>query len=91
MIWISFSPLAMILIFITIISVVVECTLTLSLTQNVFPTKGDSFDPFEDEYVRKVLRMDRKSATKMPILDDDTFMYNLNHSIYDMIGKYFVG
>jgi hypothetical protein len=72
------------LLFLLMVGGIVECTVMSPLTENVYLTTND---PFEDVYVRTILRMDRTTVTKLPILNDDIFLFNLNHSIDDMTGK----
>jgi hypothetical protein len=67
---------------------VLECNFT-SLAQTVFLAKNLHDDPFEDEYMQTVRRMDRKALSKIKKLDDDTFLLNLNRNIDDITGKFF--
>ena len=72
------------LLFLSITVSTIKCTVMLPSRQNVDVMTND---PFDDVYVQTILRMDRKLVTKLPILDDDIFLFNLNHSIDDMTGK----
>ncbi|CAF4166903.1 unnamed protein product, partial [Adineta steineri] len=54
----------------------VQCYLdSSSLKHNV------QFDPFEDEYIRTILQLDRKALMEIPILDDDTFISQMNNIV----------
>ena len=68
---------------------IVKCDLISSLTQNVFSTKDFRFDPFEDVYLQTILHMDEKALLKMPILDDDAFLSQINEPVDTKNGELF--
>ncbi|CAF0999290.1 unnamed protein product [Rotaria sordida] len=43
-------------------------------------------DPFDNPYLKAILRMDIKALMKIPILDDDTFISQFNKSNSDVNG-----
>ncbi len=65
---------------------VVQCDLTPPLSvESVLVDE----DPFRDPYLRTIFRMDKKSLMKSPILDDETFLSQLNKGIIVNKGELF--
>ncbi|CAF1253017.1 unnamed protein product [Rotaria sordida] len=65
---------------ITITHIVQSDRASSSLVHNVLTTDELHIDPFEDPYLRTVLRMDSKTLMEIPMLDDATFISQLNES-----------
>ena len=70
--------LALLLVLLVNTSNFIHCDLSLPLLKN---------DPFEDTYLKTVLCMDIKALMKIPILDDDTFISQLDKSISNINGE----
>jgi hypothetical protein len=67
---------------------VVQCDFaSTSLVQNVSMNEDLSTNPFEDWYLRTILSMDRNTLMRMPILDDATFLKQLNEGVIDKKGE----
>ncbi len=62
---------------------VVECDLISSpLNQN------SRNDPFQDPYLQTIFCIDRKTLSKIPILDDDRFLLQLNERVDNRKGEF---
>ncbi|CAF1402853.1 unnamed protein product [Rotaria sordida] len=73
------------LLLFTIIVGIVECHFTSpSLAENIFLPKDIRSDPYEDNYVQTIFRMNKKELMAIPKLDDDVFLYNLERNIDDI-------
>jgi hypothetical protein len=69
---------------------VVQCDLASSpLAQNIFLNEDSLVDPFQDWYLRTIFSMDKNTLMRIPILDDNKFLKQLNEGVIDIKGQFF--
>jgi hypothetical protein len=68
----------------------VQCDLASSpLAQNIFLNEDSPLDPFQDWYLQTIFSMDKNALMRIPILDDKTFLKQLNEGVIDKKGESF--